>query len=143
MVHEVFGKKVDFERYGVSPVLVVIQNDRKQTIDLRSIEVSLVAADGRHAQAVKPDDIQLLAGRGQRPQEVPMPIRLPKRKASIASPEISQHAFSAPMLAPGDSASGFFYFEAAVEPGDKLYVSGLQEAPSGKDIMFFEFPVRQ
>jgi hypothetical protein len=47
------------------------------------------------------------------------------------------------MLPPGDSASGFFYFEARSEPSDKLYVNGMREARSGKEIMYFEFPLEE
>lgn len=143
LVEEAFGKKVDFTRYGLVPVLVVIENNRKQTVDLRSIEINLVASDGRHAAAVKPEDIQLMGSHGQHPQQVPLPVPIPKRKGAITRPEIVNRAFSADMLAPGDTASGFFYFNAKIESGDKLYISGLQEAPSGRDIMYFEFPLQQ
>jgi hypothetical protein len=46
------------------------------------------------------------------------------------------------MLPPGDSASGFFYFEARPESGDSIYLNGLHEARSGKEIMYFEFPMK-
>jgi hypothetical protein len=139
-IEEAFGKKIDFHRYGIVPVLVVIENNRKQTLDLRSIEVNIVGEDGRHASAMKPDDIQFLAGNGQRSNQIPTPIHLPKRKGGITSLEVAERAFTAEMVAPGDSASGFFYFSASPEAGDKLYINGLQEAPSGRDITFFEFP---
>ena len=44
------------------------------------------------------------------------------------SPEIVMRSFAAKMLPPGDSASGFFYFEAKSETGDQLYVNGMREA---------------
>jgi hypothetical protein len=47
------------------------------------------------------------------------------------------------MIAPGDSASGFFYFKGKPEKGDKIYINGLQEMPSGHDITFFEFPFEE
>ena len=52
-------------------------------------------------------------------------------------------AFVAKMLPPGDSASGFFYdFEARPESGDSIYLNGLHEGRSGKEIMYFEFPMK-
>jgi hypothetical protein len=45
------------------------------------------------------------------------------------------------MLPPGDKASGFFYFRAASEPGMRLYVSGIYERPSGKELLYFEIPL--
>jgi hypothetical protein len=139
-IEEAFGKKIDFAHYGITPVLVVIQNDRKHTVDLRSMEVSIVGADGGHASAMKPEDVQLMAHNGKHPSQVPLNVPIPKRKASITRPEVEARAFVTEMLAPGDSASGFFYFNGKTEPGDKLYINGLQEAPSGTEITFFEFP---
>ena len=138
---EAFGKKTDLLRYGVLPVLVVIENKRAKAIDLRDLEVSLVAADGRHASAVNPEDIPFLGRHARRPPAVPMPVPLPKKGNPLNAPQIVTRAFSAKMLPPGDSASGFFYFEAQSEAGDKLYVNGLRDARSGQDIMYFEFPL--
>jgi hypothetical protein len=47
------------------------------------------------------------------------------------------------VLPPGESASGFFYFEAAPESGDKLYLSGMREAGSARELMYFEFALDQ
>ena len=138
---EAFGKKTDLLRYGVLPVLVVIENKRGKAIDLRDVEVSLVAADGRHASAVNPEDIPFLAKHGRKPPPVQTPIPLPKKSNPLNAPSIVTRAFSARMLPPGDSASGFFYFEARSEPGDKLYLNGLRDARSGQDILYFEFPL--
>jgi hypothetical protein len=140
---EAFGKKVDLLRYGVLPVLVVIENKRERTLDLRDLEVNLVATDGRHATAVNPEDIPFLARRGRRPPPVQTPIPLPKKGNPLNSPEIVMRAFSAKVLPPGDSANGFFYFEARSEPGDKLYLNGLRDARSGQEITYFEFPLDQ
>jgi hypothetical protein len=138
---EAFGKKADLLRYGVLPVLVVIENKRDKAIDLRDVEVSLVAADGRHASSVNPEDIPFLARHGHKSPPVQPPIPLPKKGNPLNTPEIVTRAFSARMLPPGDSASGFFYFEAKSEPGDKLYLNGLRDARSGQDILYFEFPL--
>jgi hypothetical protein len=140
---EAFGKKTNLLRYGVLPVLVVIENKREKAIDLRELEVSLVAADGRHAGAVNPEDIPFLGKRGRRPPPVQAPIPLPKKGNPLSAPEIVTRAFSAKMLPPGDSASGFFYFEARSEPGDKLYLNGMRDARSGQDLFYFEFPLEQ
>jgi hypothetical protein len=136
---EAFGKKTDLLRYGVLPVLVVIENKRDKALDLRDVEVSLVASDGRHASAVNPEDIPFLARHGRRSPPVQTPIPLPKKGNPLNAPEIVTRAFSAKMLPPGDSASGFFYFEARSEAGDKLYLNGLRDARNGQDILYFEF----
>jgi hypothetical protein len=141
-VADVFGKKTDLLKYGVLPVLVVIENKRQKTLDLRSLEVTLVASDGRHVTAVDPSDVMSLGAQGKKSgSEIPLPVPLPKKKNHLNTPEIAGHAFVAKMLPPGESASGFYYFEARSEGGDKLYLSGLTEMPSGHEIMYFEFPL--
>lgn len=140
---EAFGKKADLLKYGVLPVLVVIENKRDKALDLRDVEVNLVGADGRHVSAVNPEDIPFLGTDGKHPGMSPVRIPLPKKKNPLNAPEIVTRAFSAKMLPPGDSASGFFYFEARSEAGDKLYMNGLRDARSGHDILYFEFPLEQ
>jgi hypothetical protein len=138
---EAFGKKTDLLRYGVLPVLVVIENKRDKALDLRDLEVNLVASDGRHASAVNPEDIPFLGRHNKRPPPVQTPLPLPKKGNPLNSPQIVTRAFSAKMLPPGDSANGFFYFEARSEHGDKIYLNGLRDARSGQDILYFEFPL--
>ena len=141
LMESAFGKKIDLLKYGVLPVLVVVENKGKEPVDLQNLEVSLVASDGRHANAVSPDDLIHLGSPAKRPGIKQTPIPMPKKKNPMNSPEIVMRSFAAKMLPPGDSASGFFYFEAKSERGDKLYLNGMREARSGKDIMYFEFPL--
>ena len=143
LTSDVFGKKADLLKHGVLPVLVVIENKRQKTLDLRDIEVTLVAIDGRHATSVAPEDVMSLGqhGHSSGPQ-VPLPVPLPRKKNRLNIPEIAGRAFVAKMLPAGDSASGFFYFEAKPEQGDKLYLNGLRDIPSGHQLMYFEFPIR-
>jgi hypothetical protein len=148
LVADAFGKKVDLLKYGVLPVLVVVENKRDKSIDLRDINVSLVAADGRHVAPVSPDELPLLAKDGHRkPREpgegVQLPMPLPQKKNPLARPEIAGRAFAAGMLPPGDSTSGFFYFEAQAEVGDSIYLSGMKDARSRKEILYFEFPLKK
>jgi hypothetical protein len=145
-VADVFGKKADLLKYGVLPVLVVVENKRDQSIDLRAIEVSLVASDGRHVAAIGPDEISYLGKNGRRRPKGPgegIPLPLPQKKNPLLAPEITGRAFAAGMLPPGDSVSGFFYFEALSEVGDSLYVNGLKDARTKKDILYFEFPLKK
>jgi len=139
---EAFGKKADLLKYGVLPVLVVIENKRPSALSIRDLEVSLVAADGRHAQSINPEDIPFLAVHPKRPMVTPYPpIPHPKKKNPLNAPEIAMRAFAAKIVPPGDTASGFFYFEAAPETGDKLYLNGLYDARTQEEIMYFEFPL--
>jgi hypothetical protein len=142
---QAFGKKTDLLKYGVLPVLIVVENKRDKPLDLRDLEVNLVASDGRHVGSINPEDIRYLAERAKRPPNLGprSPVSLPSKKNRLDTPEIVQRAFSAKMLPPGDSASGFFYFEAKSEAGDKLYVNGLKDARSQEEILYFEFPLHE
>jgi hypothetical protein len=141
LTQDAFGKKADPLRYGILPVLVVIENKSDKSLDLRSLEVNIVASDGRHATAMDPDDLSFVGRNQKKPSISPPPIPLPKKKNPLTAPEITARAFAAKMLPPGETASGFFYFEAKAEAGDKLYLNGLRDARSGRGILFFEFPL--
>jgi hypothetical protein len=45
------------------------------------------------------------------------------------------------MLPAHESANGFFYFQARMLPGAHLYLTGIQQAASGKDVFYFEIPL--
>jgi len=141
---EAFGKKADLLKYGVLPVLVVIENKRDRAVDIQNIMVELVATDGRHGQAISPDDVMHLGETGKKPPKLgsgPLPFPLPKKKNPLNSLEIVERAFSAKVVPANDSVSGFFYFEASPEAGDSLYLSGIRDARSSKELLYYEFPL--
>lgn len=141
---EAFGRKADLLKYGVLPVLVVIENKRERAIDIQNLQVELVASDGRHGQAIPPEDLMHLAETGKKPPKLgggPLPIPLPKKKNPLNTPELVERAFSAKVVPPNDSVSGFFYFEAKPESGDSMYLSGVRDARTSKEILYFEFPL--
>ncbi len=141
---EAFGKKADLLKYGVLPVLVVIENKRDRALDIRSIQVELVATDGRHGQAIPPEDVMHLGEMGKKPPKLgggPLPIPLPKKKNPLNTPELVERAFSAKVVPPNDSVSGFFYFQAQPESGDSLYLSGVKDARSSQELLYYEFPL--
>ncbi len=141
-IANIFGKKTDLLKYGVLPVLVVVDNKRRKTLDLRDLEVTLVASDGRHVTSIDPGEVTSLGTHGNTGgsrSQIPLPVPLPKKKNRLSAPEIADRAFAAKILPPGESASGFYYFEAKSESGDKVYLSGMREMPSGHEILYFEF----
>lgn len=143
MVEDVFGKKVDLLKYGVLPVLVVVENKTANALDLKTIEVSLVASDGRHAGPVGPEELFHLKKSKPKTTVSPLPFPMPTKKNPFNTPDLVTRSFTAKFIPPGDSANGFFYFEARPEPEDRLYVNGLRDARSGQDILYFEFPLQR
>jgi hypothetical protein len=141
---EAFGKKAPLLKYGVLPVLVVVENKSQKPLDLRAIRANLVGSDGRHVRAVAPEDLGYLKKGSRRPSQAPLPFPLHMgKKNPLRSREILTRAFNAQFVSPGDSVSGFFYFEARLEPGDRIYLDGIRDVRSGNELMYFEFPLRQ
>ncbi len=141
---EAFGKKADLLKYGVLPVLVVIENKRDRAVDIQNLLVELVATDGRHGQPIAPEDVMHLGETGKKPPKLgggPLPFPLPKKKNPLNSLEIVERAFSAKVVPANDSVSGFFYFEASPEAGDSLYLSGIRDSRSSKELLYYEFPL--
>ncbi len=140
----VFGKHNPYD-YGVLPVLVVIQNDTGKAIRLDSLEVVLVGPNRSRIDSTPAKDVRYLTG-PRRPDVAPSPLptgvpRISKHKNPLDSWEIEGRAFAAKMLPAGQSASGFVYFQSGFQRGSSLYVSGLKEAESGKELLYFEIPL--
>ena len=143
--HAAFGKLNPYQ-YGVVPLLVVIQNDSGQTIRVDRIRVDYVAPDGSHVDATPAQDIRYLNGTNQ-PKVVTGPVptagpRLARHKNPLDAWEIEGRAFSAKMIPAGQSAGGFFYFQTGHRPGARVYVTGLEEASSKRELLYFEFPLK-
>jgi hypothetical protein len=135
-----FGKLSPGE-YGILPVLVAIRNDGAKAIQLRGLRVEYVGPHGDRVVSTPANEVRYAVGpdplAGPR-RAGPIPI---KKKNPLDVWEIEGRAFSAQMLPPGNTASGFFYFNAALQPGATLYLSGLSEAGSGRELVYFEVPL--
>ncbi len=138
-----FGK-VDPYQYGVLPVLVVIQNDSGVAIKLDGLIAEYVGPNGDRVEATPAKDVRY-AKAPKRPSVIGGPAgAAPKilgKKNPLDAWEIEGHAFSAQMLPPGQSASGFIYFETGLQRGATIYIRGMTEASSGKELLFFELPL--
>jgi hypothetical protein len=138
LAHTAFGK-LDPNRYGVLPVLVIIQNDTDQALKLDHVEVEYTRADKRHVEATPAEEVQTLGGPRKQPSMGNgSPLPKLKHKNPLSAWEIEGRAFAAKMLPPHESANGFFYFQTEHAPGATFYLSGIKVAATGKDILFFE-----
>jgi len=140
-----FGKMNPYQ-YGITPVLVVIQNDSGQTIRVDRIRIDFVAPDGGHVDATPAADVRYLKGPAN-PKLVPNPIptgspRIGRSKNPLNAWEIEGRAFAAKLIPAGESAGGFFYFQTGYQINSRLYVTGIQEAGSGRELLYFEFPLQ-
>ena len=138
-----FGK-VNPYQHGILPVLVVIQNDTGKALRL-NLDAQFVDPSNRHLDAMPAGDVVLYNGVTKAPKlpgtsANPFPRR--QKKGPLNTWEIEGRAFSAKLVPPGESVSGFVYFEATYKEGSKLYVTGIQDAASGKDYFYYEIPMQ-
>ncbi len=138
-VKAAFGKLVPAV-YGVLPVLVVIQNDGTKTIRLENLRAEYVSK-GVRVDATSARDVRY-AKPPSHPNISLGPIYGRQKKNPLDAWEIEGRAFAAKMLPAGNTASGFFYFQTDLEPGATIYLSGLSEAETGKELLYFEIPLR-
>ena len=142
---EPFGKLNPW-RYGVLPVLVVIQNDGPNTLRVDRASFVYVLPDRSKVESTPAAEIRFLQGPKQ-PQRLPSqapPLPFPKKgKASpLAAWEIEGRAFAAKVIPPGQSASGFIYFQApTTSDAASLYVSGLFDAVTRAELYYFDIPM--
>lgn len=143
-IRSAFGKSNPYKN-GVLPVLVIIQNDSDQALRL-DLDAEYEDANSRHIHAISTRDI-LAAGPGPKRPSVgpssPLPIPRRKKENPLKAWEIEGLAFSARMVPPHDSVHGFFYFQTKLEPSSQLYLTGLSEAKTGKELFYFEIPLTQ
>ena len=142
-VKSAFGK-LDPYQYGILPVLVVIQNDGREAIRLDRIKVEYVGPGSHRVDATPAKDVRYAHG-PERPSVYPGPggrIKLKSKKNPLDAWEIDGRAFAAQMLPAGQSASGFFYFQTGVQTGSTIYISGMTEAGTGKELIYFDVPLQ-
>jgi hypothetical protein len=138
-----FGKLNPW-RYNILPVLVVIHNGSPTAVRLEKLHFEYELPDHSKVDSMPPADVKYAQGPG-RPKVSVGPlggVRVGDRKGPLNVPEIEIRAFSAKMLPPGETASGFVYFETDVESqGASIYVTGLENAATGKQLYYFEIPL--
>ena len=136
-----FGK-LDPYQHGVLPVLVVIENASGASIKLDGVRAEYVGPNHDRVYATPARDVRYLQG-AERPRAVTGPgaPQVIRKKNPLDAWEIEGRAFAAQMLPPGQTASGFFYFQTGLQRGATIYLTGMTEAASGKELLFFELPL--
>jgi hypothetical protein len=141
-----FGK-LNPNKYGVLPVLVILENETGKALRL-DLKAEFVTADNKHVNALSPDDVQHLGAvtkppkiGGSSPLPLPFPTRVKKGPLNVW--EIEGRAFAAKLLPVGERVFGFFYFNVDHEPGSRLYLTGIKDAATGQDYFYYELPLKR
>ena len=139
-----FGK-LQPNQFGILPVLVVIQNDSGKAIRLDRLKAEYAGPNHERVDATLAKDVRYLRP-PQRPGAIDGPggkVKVLKtRKNPLDEWEIEGRALAAQMLPPGQSASGFLYFQTGLQHNATIYLNGLYEAATGKEILYFELPLQ-
>jgi hypothetical protein len=135
-----FGKLNPYQ-YGILPVLIAIQNASGQSIRVDGMKAEYVGPHDNRIEATPAKDVRYTQG-GGRPSP-PIGVIPPHvKKSPLDVWEIEGRAFAAEMIPPGNSAYGFLYFQTGIQKGATIYLSGMTEAASGKELLFFEIPLQ-
>jgi hypothetical protein len=137
--------KVNPYEHGILPVLVIIENGSGKALRL-DLKVQFVDPDNHHLDAFPADDVIYYQGIKKPPSLTrinPLPLPRSKKKGPLNTPEIVNRALSVKLIPKGETAYGFFYFEAEYQPGSKLYLNGLSDASSGKEFFYFDLPLEK
>jgi hypothetical protein len=132
-------------KYGVLPVLVILENNTGKALRL-DLQAEFIQPNGRHLDATPAGDVIFVGSNPSRrtvPQPGPLPLPRKPKKGPLNTWEIEGRAMNARMLPVGESVHGFFYFQTEYQPGAKLYLTGLKDAASGKDFFYFEVPIEK
>jgi hypothetical protein len=139
-VKAAFGK-VNPYQYGILPVLIAIQNDSAQSIKMDGMKAEYVSPNGQRIESTPAKDVPYTQGGGRpRPPIGPLPPHVKKSPLNIW--EIEGRAFAAEMIPPGNPAYGFVYFQTGIQKGATIYLSGITQAATGKELMFFEITLQ-
>ena len=137
-----FGK-LNPTKFGVLPILLVMQNEGKVVIKLDTMRVEYVDAQKNHLTSIAAQELPFLKA-PERPtvkaSPIP-PIFQRKKKNELTAIELDQRSWGAKMLPPGESGNGFFYFQAVHEAGASLYITGVRNAATGQELFYFEIPL--
>lgn len=139
---EAFGKLNPYQ-YGITPVLVMMRNDSKDALSLEKMRAEYIDKTRDRIEATPAAEVKY-ARAPKRPNMNPGPIpgiKLGSKKNPLAAEEIEGRAFSAKMLPPGETAYGFLYFQTGHRSGSHIYITGITQASTGKELFYFDVPL--
>ena len=143
-VRAAFGK-ANPPKYGILPVLVILENGTGKALRL-NLQADLIGPDGKHMDATPAADVTFIGGSSKPPsigRSNPLPFPRGAKKGPLNAWEIEGRAFNAKILPLGEKVFGFFYFQADFKPGSRLYLTGVSDASTGKEYLYFEVPLEK
>ena len=139
---------VHWSQEGYLPLFLVITNDGDQPVSLTSMKAEFVTVRRDKIGAATTDDLyRRLAHVTSAGPSYPIPFPKSKVKGAVskqAQQEIDAAQFSAKVVEPHSTESGFLFFDVSglstPLPGAHFYLTGLRDG-KGTELMFFEVPM--
>ena len=144
--------QLNYLKYGVLPMRLVITNDGGEPISLVKLKVQLVLADHAKVEPSNQEDLMRVISNTQRlgneqDKTLPIPIPLKKKKQKEVKQleaDWSSLPFTAVAVEPHNTQAGYLFFNLGGArfklAGAKIYVSGLKDS-NGKELFYFEIPL--
>ncbi len=140
---------VEYTKYGVMPVRLIITNLGDKPISLRDARILFETAAGDRVQAAEPEDVERLMNPRERPSTFPMPGPIPgvhlkpKNKNKEVEEDFDTFEYQALVVEPHTTRAGFlFYVLQGLKhplPGAHMVVRDLKDE-DGKELFYFEIP---
>ena len=148
LAKEAFGKG-EPHKYGILPVLVVITNGGEAPIKLDKIHARYVPPRSREGiESITAEDLFFFNPKGHEPKQRRIPgvgtMGTKVKKGPLSDRAYSDREFSAPVMLPGETVSGFFYFDIGTgsDPlAGAIYVAGLTNMSTSQELFYFEVPL--
>lgn len=137
---------VDYAKYNVIPVRLIITNLGDKPISLRDARILFETAAGDRIQAAEPDDIDRMMQQRTRPSTMPLPgpipgIKLkPKNKNKDVQDDFDTFEYQALAVEPHTTRAGFlFYVVPLANPlkGADMYLNKIRNS-DGEELFPFQ-----
>jgi len=144
---------VDYSKYGLLPIQLIVSNDGDQAITTKNLRAELVTGRKAKLEALSQTEIMdrlFRRGevRGQGGSPVPLPIPLPHKAkesdAQKAREELDRARFNFLAVEPHATRAGFLFFDSSLvsdaSTGSYIYINGVRNS-QGEELLYFELSV--
>jgi len=146
---------VDYLKYGLLPVQLIISNDGDQPISVRYLKAELETGRKAKLEALTQAEVMERLFRhgeirphvqGPSPLPIPLPHKSKESDAQKAREELDRARFNFLAIEPHTTRAGFLFFDSSLVSdaitGSYVYVSGVRNA-QGQELLYFELSVEK
>jgi hypothetical protein len=147
---------VEYLKFGLLPVYLIVSNDGDQAISMRDLRAELVTGRKAKLEALSTEEVMRrlfqhgeIQPRVSGPSPNPLPIPLPHKSRNAqqekAQSEVERARFSYIAVEPHTTRAGFLFFDSGAvhdaTTNSYVYVSGVRNG-QGQELLYFELPLQ-